>query len=258
MAASLGRFIASAIKRSPFVIYAKSTPSTLPMYNEDTDFCYFFFSDSMKDIYGVSPHILTSSGRNAKTEHPEDYKEYFKDDVGVCQRFRHPKVKRIAVNWQMPAMHTTLLMRKTAMDFGTDRYMLGCFSPFDDLELGVTSFRACRLPQQQQELEHLPEGWYESVWKHLPNAALIVDFSGNLLAENSLVGLYKKEVPTIIDACLERVEETLERDPEINCWKFANVQLEEGKVRAWVWRPDENSPNFAVSIRPKHEIIVPR
>eukprot|EP00471_Norrisiella_sphaerica_P007367 CAMPEP_0184483262 /NCGR_PEP_ID=MMETSP0113_2-20130426/4907_1 /TAXON_ID=91329 /ORGANISM="Norrisiella sphaerica, Strain BC52" /LENGTH=246 /DNA_ID=CAMNT_0026863549 /DNA_START=113 /DNA_END=853 /DNA_ORIENTATION=- len=242
------------MRRSPFVIYAKVAPPNLPLYNEDSDFPYFFFSDNIKSIYGLTPQFLCS-GRNAKADHPDDYQNYFKDDVGVCQRFKHPKIKRIVEHWRMPAMHTTVLIRKTAMDFGVDRHLLGCFSPFDDVELGVTSFCAGKLPERLKEIETVPEEWYVAAWKHLPNAAMVLDGDGTVVEANALVTSHKGEIDSVMKPCLEQVYSTLELDSSLDSWKFWKKTPEGNKVRIWISRPDPESSYFHMSLRPKHDIL---
>mmetsp|Transcript_1636 Transcript_1636/g.3102 ORF Transcript_1636/g.3102 Transcript_1636/m.3102 type:complete len:266 (+) Transcript_1636:84-881(+) len=253
----LPHVISRVLRRAPFVVYAKKAPDTLPFYDADKDFGYYFFSDLMESLYGLSPAFLTASDapRNAKMDHPDDYEAYFKDDVGVCTRFHHPKVKRIVESWKMPAMHTTVLIRKTSMFFGQDQFMLGCFSPFDDLELGVTSFRAGRLQEELEEPAHVETEWFEAAFKHLPNATAIITADGDILAQNDLIMDYKHELPRVIDECLSHIYGTQSLDTNIDSWKFSNVSLESGKSRVWVWRSTPGSKDLAISIRPKHEFI---
>mmetsp|Transcript_75 Transcript_75/g.169 ORF Transcript_75/g.169 Transcript_75/m.169 type:complete len:267 (-) Transcript_75:180-980(-) len=254
----LPHMISRVLRRAPFVVYAKIAPPTLPYYDVDKDFGYYFFSDLMESLYGLSPAFLTAgeAPRNAKMDHPDDYEAYFKDDVGVCTRFIHPKVKRIVENWKMPATHTTVLIRKTSMYFGQDQYMLGCFSPFDDLELGVTSFRAGKLQDELEEPAHVEPEWYEAAFKHLPNPTAIISDDGGVLAQNDLMMMdYKAELPSVIDECLSHINATQSLDINIDSWKFSNVSLETGKSRVWVWRSTPGSKDLAISIRPKHEFI---
>jgi hypothetical protein len=61
-------------------------------------------------------------------------------------------------------MTTILETRKTAMTTTTTTtqddgkgqlFMLGCFAPHDDIELGITKFRASPLPPVTEDLKHV-------------------------------------------------------------------------------------------------------
>ena len=118
--------LAASLRRAPFMCFAKRAPKTLPSYNVDTDFQYFFFNDIMAEWSGLTPSFLTS-GRNAKTDFPSDFPAYFEDDAAVCTNFDFPLVKRIIEPWRPPRMETTLHTRKTAMHASGEKFMLlGC------------------------------------------------------------------------------------------------------------------------------------
>ena len=65
--------LSAVLRRAPFIIFAKEAPSTLPDYNVDTDFNYYFFSDMMEEASGIPPSFLAAGDRNAKTEFPTDF-----------------------------------------------------------------------------------------------------------------------------------------------------------------------------------------
>ena len=76
--------ILQALKSAPFVIFAKTAPKSLDDFSMDEAFGYFYFNDVMQTFSGLAPSFLTS-GRNAKTDFPEDYEAYFADDVDVAR-----------------------------------------------------------------------------------------------------------------------------------------------------------------------------
>ena len=115
---------AAALRRAPFMCFAKKAPKTLPSYDVDRDFQYFFFNDIMAEWSGLTPAFLTS-GRNAKTDFPVDFPAYFEDDAAVCMDYDFPLVKKIIEHWQPPHMNTVLHTRKTAMhDASGEKFML--------------------------------------------------------------------------------------------------------------------------------------
>jgi hypothetical protein len=72
----------ATLRRAPFSIFSKTASPTLPKYNVDKDFMYYFFNDCMQHFSGISPQFLTSTGyRNAKTDFPIYYEAYFQDDA---------------------------------------------------------------------------------------------------------------------------------------------------------------------------------
>ena len=101
----------------------------------------------MEFLSGIFPSFLTeNNNRNAKTDFPADHEQYFEDDAAVCQEYPFPKIKVITEPWTTSAMSTIVETRKTAMVHGGQSYMLGCFGPHDDIELGIKSFRVTKLP----------------------------------------------------------------------------------------------------------------
>jgi hypothetical protein len=126
----------------------------------------------MQHFSGISPSFLTTTGdRNAKTDFPVDYEAYFQDDAAVCQEYPHPKVKVITERWITPAMTTIVETRKTAMMIQQNGklFMLGrSFAPHDDVELGITTFRASQLPPVTEDLAHVPLAWYTEAFRQLP------------------------------------------------------------------------------------------
>ena len=63
--------VSIALRRAPFAIFSKKAPSTLPAYDIDKDFTYYFFADVMSSLSGVEPSFLTAAGRytTAPTAH---------------------------------------------------------------------------------------------------------------------------------------------------------------------------------------------
>ena len=157
-----------ALRRAPFISFAKTVPHELPYYDPAKDFTYSFVNDmcaryartsarvrALKGAFsrararsrrmaswsGKSPERLTS-GDNAASAFPDSFKQYFEDDVDVSQNFAFPLVKQITEGWQPPHMETMVNMRKTLVHHGGIKWVLGCGAPFDEIELGVARFKA--------------------------------------------------------------------------------------------------------------------
>jgi hypothetical protein len=246
----------ATLRRAPFCIFSKTAPLTLPVYNVDNDFVYYFFNDCMQDFSGMSPSFLTTTGdRNAKTDFPVDYETYFQDDAAVCQEYPHPKVKVITERWITPAMTTILETRKTAIQQDGKLFMLGCFAPHDDVELGITTFRASQLPPPTEDLAHVPLAWYNEAFRQLPLSTILTD-GENVLARNDLATVNEMHVDSdSFAACLEQIKSVPDRD----CYQFSDVKLsgnDHPASRVWMWRPDvDNRSVLAISARPKHGTI---
>ena len=52
---------------------------------------------------------------------------------------------------------------------------LGCVAPLDDLELGITGFKARSSAPEQPALAHVAGEWFEAAWAQLPQGACLVD-----------------------------------------------------------------------------------
>ncbi|KAL7527205.1 hypothetical protein ACHAWF_002078 [Thalassiosira exigua] len=248
--------LATVLRRAPFTVFSKAAPSTLPKYDYDVDFCYFFFNDAMKHFSGISPSFLTSGKRNAKTDFPVDYEAYFEDDAAVCQEYPHPKVKVITEPWRTPAMRTIVETRKTAMTARDgSRYMLGCFGPHDDVELGVTEFEAGALPpelsDEERGADRVPTDWYRDAFVQLPLATILLEGggeSGSVLSRNILA----EETGLDVGPLKAELEEVASL-PEYDSYHFAKVNVGGESCRVWCWRPDgKNRDLIAVSARPRH------
>ncbi|CAK9001773.1 unnamed protein product [Durusdinium trenchii] len=174
--------VSDALKRAPFVIFSKEAPASLDDFSMDDSFQYFYFNDLMQTLSGLSPSFLTN-GRNAKTDFPEDFEAYFSDDVDVCKSFLHPKIKIIFEPWRTPLRSTVLATRKTAMTFQDRLFMLGCFSPVDDMEMSFTDFSTTVSFPELPDLG-LPVPWQLAAFEQLPNAMAILD--GDLVVQNHL------------------------------------------------------------------------
>lgn len=248
---STPELLKATLKRAPFTIFSKAAPSTLPKYNVDTDFCYYFFNDIMDALSGISPHFLTeNSNHNSKTDFPTDYKEYFKDDVSVCLEYPFPLVKVITEHWATPAMDTIVETRKTAMIHGDQNYMLGCFGPHDDIELGITTFRATMLPPVLEPIKHVTDGWYEAAFQQLPFATTLINTDDmTVIAANDLATTAAANTDdddhVLEQSVLERM--TSNRD----CFQTGSDTL-----RTWIWRPctDRWPSVVAIAVREKHAV----
>ena len=215
------------LKRAQFCIFAKEAPTTLPAYSTDTDFAYFFFNDAMGQRSGLDPHGLTTAGRNAKTDFPEDHGSYFEDDAAVVKRYQAPAVLDVVEPWRTPLTVTLNHTRKTAItaplpsqgapepeldvhtptarcggvgvarDQGGCRadehehavqqqpYMLGVFTPYDDVSLGITTFRASELPPALPTLPSVTDAWYDAAFEHLPVATAVFPNTTPVIAHAS-------------------------------------------------------------------------
>jgi len=241
---------ALTLRRAPFVIFSKSAPSTLPDYNEGTDFTYFFFNDAMRWESGIAPSFLAPN-RNAKSDFPpEDYPGYHRDDASVCLDYPFPKVKVITEHWSTPATRTIVETRKTSIKVAGQLYMLGWFAPHDDIELGLTKFKASRLPDPLDLLEHVPLEWYEHAFEQLPLAVRVMNMDEleDVVAENILAreGFLDE---TTEQHCLKLVKEA---GDSFNTFQFGDQKWNGAPCRIWVWRLDKQ--NVAMAVRPKQEI----
>jgi len=250
------QLLATALRRAPYMIFSKTAPRTLPKYDVDRDFTYFFFNDAMKHFSGISPAFLTSGGRNAKTDFPIDYEAYFEDDAAVCMEYPHPEVKVITEPWKTPAMRTIVETRKTAMTTRDGRlFMVGAFCPHDDVELGITEFRAEKLPpaltNDEDKLEHVPPEWYGEAFVQLPMATLIMEggTTGRVISRNVIAEATGLD-PTLLKDQLGEVDSL----PDYESYHFGSADLGGIRSRVWCWRPDVNDQDIiAVSARPTHD-----
>lgn len=162
-----------ALKRAPFILFAKDVPDHLPAYDPARDFNYYFANDMMSLWTGLSPAELTS-GHNAASAFFDNYERLFQADVEVALDYHFPLVKTIIEGWQPPIMSSYVNMRKTLVDHGSMRWVIGCGAPFDDLEIGVASFRASKLPPPFQPLGTVPDEFYNSAYAELPQACFML------------------------------------------------------------------------------------
>mmetsp|Transcript_20148 Transcript_20148/g.19393 ORF Transcript_20148/g.19393 Transcript_20148/m.19393 type:complete len:264 (-) Transcript_20148:371-1162(-) len=247
--------IKETLKRAPFVIFSKEAPDTLPLYNTDTDFTYHFFNDNMDSLSGISPQFLTENNHNAKTDFPLDYEQYFADDAAVCQEYPFPKVKVITEPWTTPAMVTILETRKTTMVHDDQKYMLGCFGPHDDIELGITSFRATRkLPPALDSLTNVTDTWYEAAFKQLPFATTLVDVAEDgTIGTSTVIAANELAVADTRMVWKSLLEPILSKLPD-----FDSYEIGTDTQRAWIWRPEPSRPSVvAIAVRDKH-IVNPK
>ncbi|KAJ1629278.1 hypothetical protein T492DRAFT_840926 [Pavlovales sp. CCMP2436] len=268
-----------ALRRAPFIIFAKHTPLNLPCYDASVDFSYRYVNDMMAHWSGQSPESLTRGYVNAKTAFPLDFEPYFEDDMDVCLHYRSPLNKAIIEGWQPPQMDSLVHARKTACMIGDKLFVLGCSSLFDEMELGVSSYRAADLPPALHPLaDTLPA---DAVWEHLPHATFMVASMEDdevldiprstapaipTTALNS-IGLLACELETLqwasarahprplkslIDNCLRKVRSA----PGAECWEFGGLHLGSlGLMRVWVWRPLKDRNFLAISIRPHFDTV---
>jgi len=255
MAASAMKAV--ALRSAPFMCFSKRAPTTLPHYDVDTDFQYFFFNSVMAQWSGLTPAFLTN-GRNAKTDFPIDFEAYFRDDAAVCTEFIHPLVKKIIEPWQPPHMSTVLHTRKTAMrDSRGHAFMLGCVAPIDDIELGITTFSARSLAPPQPALAHIHDAWYESAWAQLPQGACLVNASTGVLSDVNSLGV---ATGPALDDMAGRVLARVRDAPDAECWGFGGVDglLSDSHARVWVWKLRGDLPgdeeHLALSFRPSASV----
>jgi len=258
VAASLGNATPDAemtslvLRSAPFIIFAKEAPSTLPEYDVDKDFNYFFFSDMMGEASGIPPSFLADGSRNAKTDFPIDYEQYFIDDAEVCTEHFAPDVKVITEPWTTPATSTILETRKTCIVDENDQqlYMLGCFNFHDDIELGITSFRAIpSLPAALEPLDHVPTSWYTQAFEQLPfSVRLYSDKEMNsLLAENALAKIDFVSDEELVDAL------GLVAGADGLGGEFQSYHVGGSDYRLWIWSVSlEDEEVWAVAYRPRN------
>eukprot|EP00434_Breviolum_minutum_P012258 symbB.v1.2.010805.t2/scaffold712.1/size170421/4 len=189
----------------------------------------------------LAPSFLTS-GRNAKTDFPEDYEAYFADDVDVCKNFAFPKVKLICEPWRPPLRCCILATRKTAMVFQEQCYMLGCFFPVDEIELGFAELSTALPFPEREELSHgPPAGWFEAAFHQLPNAMVILNDIGEVMAQNQLASDLGEGQSLVIQMCLDMVKSTQLVDPSVKYWNMRKRDVLVGSsagtaIRIWLWR----------------------
>lgn len=68
----------AVLENAPFVVFSKTAPATLPDYDMDKDFTYFYFNRRMNEISGLQRATLANSVRNAKMDFPLDFEQYFR------------------------------------------------------------------------------------------------------------------------------------------------------------------------------------
>jgi hypothetical protein len=242
--------IIRTLKTAPFVIFSKTAPDTLPDYNEDTDFTYYFFNDAMMRESGLDPHFLTPD-RNAKTDFPpEDYPAYFLDDVAVCIDYPFPKYKIITEPWSPPGTSTIVETRKTSVQILDQLFMLGWFSPHDDVELGVTTFKADKVPETLPLLDHVPSDWYEGAFDQLPLAIRVINSGdGTTIIENQMALDSFLDHDTI-QGCLDLIKGA---GSHYSAFQYGNKMYNDKPSRIWAWHLDDD--NVAIAVRSKHETI---
>eukprot|EP00438_Fugacium_kawagutii_P033984 Skav228942 [mRNA] locus=scaffold2181:373837:377040:- [translate_table: standard] len=215
-------------------------------------FPYFYFSDVMQTLSGLAPSFLTA-GRNAKTDFPEDYKAYFEDDV--CKNFSFPRVKLIFEPWRPPLRSAVLATRKTAMLFQEQQYMLGCFFPVDELELGFTHFSTGLPFIERPDLPRPPPlAWYTAAFDQLPNAMVILDNAGGVMAQNQLAHRSGEVLPAVI-----RMTAAEKADPSVRYWHLRRLLPElQSPLRIWLWRAFDESPLLNICWKPIEADVMER
>jgi len=148
-------------------------------------------------------------------------------------------------------MDTHLRTVKTSMSHAGDMYMLGCFCPIDDVELGITKFRARPLPPELPPLHHVPDSWYAAAMEHLPHGLLITNKAGELLAQNALSRFEANNEATglLIQSCLEMGGASTTGSLE---WSHAEHEaMFAGQLcRVWAWPLADVDGRIAISFRP--------
>ncbi|CAL1133025.1 unnamed protein product [Cladocopium goreaui] len=251
--------VMQALKSAPFVVFAKEAPNSLDDFSMDEAFTYFYFSDVMHTFSGLDPSFLTV-GRNAKTDFPEDYEAYFADDVDVCKNFAFPRVKLIFEPWRPPLRCAVLATRKTAMRFQDRLYMLGCFAPVDELELGFTEFSTLLpFPERGDLPQPPPAGWYTAAFDQLPNAMVILDDAGEVVVRNQLANDLGELLPLAIRLGQETVKATDLVDPARRYWHLRKVfPGAKRPMRIWLWRFGSQLNAMALCLKPIEADVMER
>lgn len=210
----LEKLVELTLRRAPYVIFSKTAPKTLPHFESHFDFPNFFFNDAYQHVSGDS--VVHMIGRNARKDHPMSFEDRFLDDVAVCSCFEHPHVKVVVEGWKAPAVRTVVDSRRTAMAHDGHQYILGCLSLIDEIELGVTTFRASPLAAAPlPALAHINPGWYSSAFDQLPVATWLINLdNGQPILENDLAQghgpeshVWRSITSSAIDELLYRVRE---------------------------------------------------
>lgn len=241
------------LKRAQFCIFSKAAPSTLPDYDVEKDFSYFYFNDAMASRSGLSVAGLTAGVRNAKSDFPEDYAGYFRDDAKVCMEYKAPKVLDVTEPWVTPLLSTINHTRKTAIELPDGRrYMLGVFFPHDDVSLGVTRFRAGPLPAAlpHNEVAGLSDDWCEVALQELPLPTFVYMTGANpplLLRENAAADAGGKAMEARALATLSKLDDEWASAAEpgaairpIESWELHEAEEETSnawRYRTFIWRP---------------------
>lgn len=246
----------AVMEHAPFIIFSKTAPSMLPAYDTDKDFTYFYFNRRMDEISGLQRATLANSVRNAKTDFPEDFEQYFRDDAEVVTDYAFPKYKYIVEPWNCPGMNTINHTHKTGVEIGGSRFMLGCFTPFDDVHMGATLMRHRPLPPPVALLLHVPDTWFEEAFSQLPipvavfHAADLALYFQNRMAEKSniitqLWGKFEDHLREHTDDPKRRICELIVREDataggnyHVFIWRISEPAL----VAVAVWGPLEPLP----------------
>eukprot|EP00929_Paragymnodinium_shiwhaense_P033880 TRINITY_DN18522_c0_g1_i5.p1 TRINITY_DN18522_c0_g1~~TRINITY_DN18522_c0_g1_i5.p1 ORF type:complete len:142 (+),score=24.81 TRINITY_DN18522_c0_g1_i5:206-631(+) len=115
--------------------------------------------------------------------------------------------------------------------------MLGCVQPIDDIEYGICRFKARQLPASTQKLDHVPDGWYEAAWKHLPQPAVIVDATSGAVQDANLLAQAVNE-----DELSARLKQSLKMRQESEhaaSWE-SSCSIAGVRNRTWLWTPTES------------------
>ena len=267
---SQGRNLAGQVlKRAQFCVFSKTAPATLPDFDVDTDFGYFFFNDAMAARSGLSVSGLTAGHRNAKSDFPEDHSAYFEDDARVCMTYPAPKVLDITEPWVTPLTSTINHTRKTAIELPDGRcFMLGVFFPYDDVSLGVTRSRAGPLPAAlpADEVAGLSDEWCEAALQQLPIPTFVYKTGAaapQLLCENDAAVAGGKAMQARALSALTKLDAEWADAAEpgaalrpIESWELHESEEGPWRQRTFIWRPD-GAVWTAISFCPLHETLPP-
>lgn len=201
------------IEHFPFgIVFAKKAPDNINddefRVNYTQDFCYYYFSP-LFDYYTLLKRQEMCSGCiNAARDFP-DYLQYFEDDINVVKNYRNGRVLVICEPWNPPGMDTYVYTRKTALVCKAGLFMLGVFSPVDDLILGVARFKRIfqqdlREHQQSSLLgKDIDPDWFKYAFQSMPVGLAVVDASnvGVILDSNDLWARYGADIANINQVC---------------------------------------------------------
>ena len=294
------KLLSWTLRRAPFAIFSKRAPLTLPQYSADSDFQYYFVSDYLQHASGRShaSFFVNHRRRQPSRESSPMTELQVRNDISVGLDYPFPAIKTTTESWRTPARTTIIELRQTCVQTGPhgegkgpsaaeaavstgtqerELFLLGCWSPHDDVEMGMTSFCATTLPPSvQDEAErvhsHIPESWYLRVFDELPMAIRIFkeeedkdNRKDRLVMANQLAR--KDFAMDGMKTALERSQQLLLHHPSSSSSQSSSPYYYDAfhigglNYRLWIWRivlpkeKDDDQSYLAVAYRPKHHVM---